>query len=135
MKEALDMRFMALCGAAVLLAGPPALAQTVDVQDTSRTVELERSEGGQGVAAPTLRMRVGRPTAVAVGNYSFRVRMERATTADGTPAPYVIRSSLYRSDSGSLVASPAVTVMEGQPASLRFAGSDGSQLSLAVLVR
>ena len=129
------MRFVSLCGAAILSAGAPLLAQTAEVQDTARTVELELSEGGQVVAAPTLQMRVGRPTAVAVGNYSFRVRMERATAAGGAPAPYVIRSSLYRSDSGSLVASPAVTVMQGEPARLRFAGSDGSQLSLAVLVR
>ncbi len=129
------MRFVTLCGAALLGAGAPLLAQTAEVQDTSRTVELELSEGGQVVAAPTLQMRVGRPTAVAVGNYSFRVRMERATAPEGSPAPYVIRSSLYRSDSGSLVASPAVTVMQGEPGRLRFAGSDGRQLSLAVLVR
>ncbi len=129
------MRFVSLCGAAALCAGAPLLAQTAEVQDVSRTVELELSEGGQVVAAPTLQMRVGRPTAVAVGNYSFRVRMERAAAPEGTPAPYVIRSSLYRSDSGSLVASPAVTVMQGEPGRLRFAGSDGRELSLAVLVR
>ena len=129
------MRFVSACGTAILFASAPLLAQSVEVQDSSRTVELELSEGGEVVAAPTLQMRIGRPTAVAVGNYSFRVRMERATAAEGMPAPYVIRSSLYRSDSGSLVASPAVTVVQGEQTRLRFTGNDGSQLSLAVMMR
>ena len=120
--------------AAAMLAGGAALAQTAEPQD-NRTVDLELREGGQLVAAPTLQMRVGRPTAVAVGNYSFRVRMERAIAPDGATAPYVIRSSLYRADSGSLVASPAVTVVPGEQARTRFAGSDGRDLSLAVMVR
>ena len=130
------MRALALLGAAAaMLAGGGAIAQTAAEPEAARTVMLELSEGGQVVAAPTLQMRIGRPTAVAVGNYSFRVRMERATTSDGTPAPYVIRSSLYRSDSGSLVATPAVTVLQGEQGRLRFAGSDGRDRSLAVLVR
>ena len=66
----------------------------------------------------------------------MRLRMERGASAGNGPAPYVIRSSLYRSDSGwTLVASPAVTVMAGEQTRMRFAGSDGSDLSLAVLVR
>ncbi len=39
------MRFGSLCGAAVLCAGAPLLAQTAEVPDNSRTVELELSEG------------------------------------------------------------------------------------------
>ena len=121
--------------AIAMAASGPAVAQTAEVAEASRTVVLELSEGGEIVAAPTLQMRIGRPTAVAAGDYSFRVRMERASTTDGASAPYVIRSTLYRADSGALVASPAVTVVEGQQASLRFAGQDGRNLSLAVLVR
>lgn len=124
-----------LCATMAISAGGAALAQTAEVAEASRTVVLELSEGGEVVAAPTLQMRIGRSTAVAAGEYSFRVRMERAAAPDGAPAPYVIRSSLYRSDSGTLVASPAVTVIRGQPAELRFAGQDGRSLSLAVLVR
>ena len=129
------MKALACFLAMAMVASGPALAQTADVAEASRTVVLELSEGGEIVAAPTLQMRVGRPTAVAVGDYSFRVRMERATAAGGASAPYVIRSTLYRADSGALVASPAVTVIEGQQAQLRFAGQDGRNLSLAVLVR
>jgi len=124
-----------LLAAAAVAASGTAPAQSVDGAETSRTVVLELSEGGEVVAAPTLQMRIGRSTAVAAGDYSFRVRMERPVVADGGPAPYVIRSSLYRSDSGALVASPAVTVIQGQQAELRFAGQDGRALSLAVLVR
>ena len=128
------LRFFSLCGAAALLAAGQGLAQTATVADSARTVEFELSEGGQVVAAPTLRVTIGRMAAVSVGNYSFRLRMDRATTAEGGNAPYVIRSSVYRND-GGLLGSPAVTVVQGEQARMRFAGSDGSQLSLAVLVR
>jgi hypothetical protein len=124
-----------LLAAAALAANGAAPAQNVDGAEASRTVSLELSEGGEVVAAPTLQMRIGRSTAVAAGDYSFRVRMERGATADGMPAPYLIRSTLYRSDSGTLVASPAVTVVAGEQARLRFSGQDGRALSLAVLVR
>ena len=130
------MRTLFWLGAAALAAaGGAGLAQTTEAPDTSRTVQLELREGGQIVAAPTLRMQIGRSTAVASGNYSFRVRMERAAAPDGANAPYVVRSSLYRSDSGALVGTPAVTVLQGEQGRLRFAGSDGRDLSLAVLVR
>ena len=120
----------------MLLGGSAAFAQTADGEDNSRTVEFELREGGQIVAAPTLRVQIGRPAAVAVGRYSLRLRMDRATSPDGAPAPWLIRSSLYRSDGGStLVASPSITVVEGETARLRIAGRDGSDLSLAVLVR
>jgi len=124
-----------LCATMAISAGGAAVAQTAAVAEASRTVVLELSEGGEVVAAPTLQMRIGRSTAVAAGEYSFRIRMERAESPEGVSAPYVIRSTLYRSDSGTLVASPAVTVIEGQQAQLSFAGQDGRALSLAVLVR
>ena len=128
------MRTLAsLCMAAALVAGT-AVAQTAQPQDNARTVEFELSEGGQVVAAPTLRVQFGRPAAVSVGNYSFRLRMDRGTAADGGAEPYLIRSSVYRND-GGLLGSPAVTVVQGEQARMRFAGNDGSQLSLAVLVR
>ena len=123
---------VSLCAAAAMMAGP-AFAQTAAAPDNSRTLEVELSEGGQVVAAPTLRVQVGRSTAVSVGNYSFRLRMDRATAGDET-APYLIRSSVYRND-GGLLASPAITVVQGEQARMRFTGSDGSQLSLAVMMR
>lgn len=123
---------VSLCAAAAMAAAP-AFAQTAEPQDNSRTLEVELSEGGQVVASPTLRVQIGRSTAVSVGNYSFRLRMDRATAGDEA-APYVIRSSVYRND-GGLLASPAVTVVQGERARLRFTGSDGSQLALAVMMR
>lgn len=123
--------FPILCLAA-MVAGGTAVAQTAP-QDGPRTVELELREGGELVAAPTVQMQVGRPAAISAGGFSMRLRMERSATAGEN---YVIRSSLYRSESGwTLVASPAVTVVGGEQTRMRFAGSDGSDLSLAVLVR
>jgi predicted secreted protein len=126
---------VSLCAAAAAaaIAAGPASAQTAGPQDNSRTLEVELSEAGQVVASPTLRVQLGRMTAVSVGNYSFRLRMDRATAGDET-APYVIRSSVYRND-GGLLASPAVTVVQGERARLRFTGNDGSQLALAVMMR
>ena len=129
-------RLASIFCAAALLAGTGAAAQIAEVGDNARTVEVELREGGEIVAAPTLRMQIGRPTAVDVGPYSLRLRMDRAAGPEGSPAPFLIRSSLYRAGSGwTLVASPAMTVVEGEPSRLRIAGHDGSDLSLAVLVR
>ena len=115
-------------------AATAAAAQTAEVQDNARTVEFELREGGEVVAAPTLRMQIGRSAAVAVGPYSLRLRMDRANAADGSP--YLIRSSLDRSDIGwCLVGSPALTATLGEPTRVRLAGPNGSDLSLAVLVR
>jgi hypothetical protein len=78
-----------------------------------------------------VRVQLGRPAAVSAGDYSLRLRMDRA---DGA-GPYVIRSQLYRSAGGwTLVASPAVTVSEGEPARLRFSDADGRAMSLAVVI-
>lgn len=128
-----SVTILCLVGMATIGAG---FAQTATAQDNARTVEFELREGGELVASPTVRMQVGRPAAISAGSYSLRLRMERGAAEGDAPAPYVIRSSLYRSDSGwTLVASPAVTVVAGEQARMRFAGSDGSDLSLAVLVR
>ena len=127
------MRLLAILG---LVTASAAAAQTTAPPDDARTVEFELREDGEVVAAPSLRMQVGRTTAVAVGAYSLRLRMDRGTAADGGPAPYLIRSSLYRSEGGwTLVASPSVTVVQGETARLRIAGQGGRDLSLAVLVR
>ena len=123
------------CLAALASAGAAA-AQPAPPEDSARTVEFELREGDQLIAAPTVRVQIGRPAAISVGGYSMRLRMDRAASPDGGPAPYVIRSSLYRSDTGwTLVATPAVTVTQGEPVRHHFVGSDGSDLSLAVLVR
>ena len=119
----------------VLLAGGAAAAQETAAPD-ARELQIELREGGRLVAAPTVRVQVGRPAAVSAGSYSFRLRMDRGTAIEGGPAPYLIRSSLYRSDSDwALVASPALTVIEGEETQLNFAASDGRTLSMAVLVR
>lgn len=127
------MRLLAILG---LVAASTAAAQTAAPQDDARTVDFELREDGEVVAAPSLRMQIGRTAAVAVGAYSLRLRMDRGTAAEGSPAPYLIRSSLYRSDGGwTLVASPSVTVVQGETTRLRIAGEGGRDLSLAVLVR
>ena len=130
------MRLLALAGLmAAAAAGSAATAQTAS-QDEARTVEFELREDGEIVAAPSLRMQPGRTTAVAIGAYSLRLRMDRGAAAEGGPAPYLIRSSVYRSDGGwTLIASPSVTVVQGETTRLRIAGQDGRDLSLAVLVR
>lgn len=120
------------------LAALPAAAigQAAAPAEASATMEIELREGDQLVGAPTLRLQVDRPTAVSVGSYSLRIRVARAPAAADGATPYVIRSSVYRSDSGwTLVASPVLTVAEGGQARLDFAGTDGSELSMAVTLR
>jgi len=128
------MRFAAIVIAAAAALPASALAQSAAAEEPARTIAFELREGGTVVAAPTVRVQLGRPAALSIGEYSLRLRMVRADAAEG--APYVIRSSLYRSEGGwALVASPTLTVAEGQQASARFAGSDGTELSLAVSLR
>ena len=122
-----------LCGA-VLLATGPAVAQVAPPEESGHMLEFELTEGRQVVATPSVRVQVGRPAAIAAGGYSMRLRMDRAA-APGAGGAYVIRSQLYRSEGWTLVATPAVTVNEGEQARLRFTGSDGSDMTLAVLVR
>ena len=129
-------RFATFLLAAALLGGSGAAAQIAQVDDNARTIEVELREGGEVVAAPTLRVQIGRSAAVAVGNDSLRLRMDRGTAVEGGPTPFLIRSSLYRAEGGwALVASPAATVVEGEQTRLHIAGRDGRDLSLAVLVR
>ena len=121
-----------LCAAAAAAAMTAAAAQTPSPGASDRMLEVELREGGEIVAAPTIRIRAGRPAAVSVGAYSLRFRIDQAAGA----GPYVIRSSLYRSEGGwTRIAAPVLTVAEGEQASARFAGGDGSTFSLAVLVR
>lgn len=123
------------CAAALAAAGAAA-AQTADPRGADRMLEIELREDGQLVATPSVRIQAGRPAAVSVGPYSLRFRVDRAAPGAGGPAPWVIRSSLYRAEGGwTRLASPVLTVAEGEQASADFAGSDGSDMSLAVLVR
>ena len=123
---------MRLAALALLLAAAPAAGQ--DALDAPRTVALELREGGELIGAPTLTMRPGRPAAVSVaGGYSLRLRLER--TAQG---PYLLRSSLYRpgaDNSWALIASPAMTVAEGEQALLTIDRPSGPALTFAVTVR
>ena len=124
-----------LCGIALLAAGS-ATAQVGDVPTATRTIHVELREEGRLVGTPSVRVQVGRSAALSVGDYAMRVRMDRAIASGDGPAPFVVRSSLYRADGGwSRLSLPDVTVAEGQQAHLDFAGSDGRDLSLAVLVR
>ena len=124
-----------LCGIA-LFAGGAAAAQVGGAPAATRTIEVELREEGRLVGTPSVRVQVGRSTALAVGDYAMRLRMDRAIASGDGPAPFVVRSSVYRADGGwARVALPAVIVVEGEQAQLDFAGSDGRDLSLAVLVR
>jgi hypothetical protein len=126
-------RLHSLCLAAALCAGTGLSAQPAP--EAARTFDFELREDGRLVAAPSVTVQIGRPAAISAGAYALRMRVTRGTAAEG-PAPYLIRSSLYRSDGGgTLVASPALTVIPGQPAQIAFATRDGSDLSLAVVVR
>ena len=125
------MRLAHVCILGLALAGA-AVAQIAPPDEGARTIAFELREGDTLVAAPTVRVEFGRPTALAVGGYSLRLRMVRAAPAEG----YVIRSSLYRSDGGwQLVASPILTVTEARQGHARFAAGDGRELSLAASVR
>jgi hypothetical protein len=130
------MKALALLLSTLAAAPAAAVAQSAAPAEAPATMEIELREGDQLVGAPTLRLQVDRPTAVSVGSYSLRIRVARAPAAADGAAPYVIRSSLYRSDSGwALVASPVLTVAQGGQARLDFAGNDGSALSMAVTLR
>ena len=123
-------RLVPLVCAAVIAAGA-AIAPPAAAEETARTVEVELHEDGQLVATPSVRVEIGRPAAVTMGGYSLRFRMERSGERG-----YVIRSSLYRSEGGwTRRAAPTLTVEQGEQARASFAASDGSDMSLAVLVR
>ena len=117
----------------IWLAPFVALAVSAEAPDAeTRTLQLELRDGDTVVAVPAVRVELGRPAAVSVGDYSLRLRMMRA----GDGAPYVIRSSLYRAQGGwALVASPVLSVAEGGRAQASFSAGDGTELTLAVSVR
>jgi len=128
-----------ILGLAALAGAGMAVAQSDSPEAPVRTVDLELRENGRLIGAPTLTVQIGRPTAVAVGGlYSMRLRLDVEADTDGDGiAPLVVRSSLFRPGDANWarVTAPTMTVIEGMPARIRMAGADGSNLSLAVLVR
>jgi len=121
---------VALLGASAVAAQAPAADG-----DGPRTIELEVRQGGRLLGAPSVTLAPGRSAAVSVGGlYSLRLRLERET---GTIMPtYRVRSTLYRADGeGDLIASPAVTLAEGEQARLRLDSHGGAPILFAVLVR
>lgn len=126
------MKTLAAFACIASLASGAAFAQAVD-ESASRTIEMEFREGGQLIGSPSVTVQLGRTAAVSVaGHYSLRLKLVE-TEADA----YLVRSTLYRPSASDWtpVAAPAVTVAEGESAQLSFAAADGSQLSLALLVR
>lgn|SRR5690606_10398148 len=119
---------LALLGASGAMAQPPA------DPDGPRTVELELRQGGRLLGAPSVTLAPGRSAAVSVGGvYALRLSLDRAT--DTIMPTYRVRSRLYRADGGGdLVASPAVTLAEGEQARLRLVSPDGAPIMFAVLV-
>jgi len=130
------MRLISLTLAALLPGA--ALAQAGDTPaEAPRTLEYALHEDGRLVGAPTIRLEVGRTAALSVsGNYSLRVRIDRAQSAGGAPA-YLVRSSLYRpaEPRWALVAQPSLTVLPGEQGALDVSTADGNRLSIGVTVR
>jgi hypothetical protein len=116
------------CGAAV--AQPPA-----GPAEQPRTVQLELRQGGRLLGTPSVTLVPGRSAALSVGGvYALRLRLDRA--ANAASAAYLVRSTLYRADGGGApVATPAVTLAQGEQARLRIAAGDGAPILFAVLVQ
>ena len=129
MRRIVTLAFLATLASGAALAQPPAASP-----DQPRTVQPELRQGGRLLGTPSITLAPGRSAAVSVGGvYSLRLRLDRA--ADTASAAYLVRSTLYRSDgSGGPVASPAVTLAEGEQARLRIAAGDGGPLLFAVLI-
>ncbi|WP_114954058.1 hypothetical protein [Sphingosinicella terrae] len=119
----------------VAFADMAAAVQPALVPDPGRTVSLELREDDQLVAAERLTVRAGRPAALSAGAFALRLRMDPIAPGTGQSGAYMVRSTLYRAGSGALLGSPALRVETGEPAHLRFRGSDGSDLELAVTVQ
>jgi hypothetical protein len=128
------MRRLAFFALGAALAGGAAIAQVAATPDAVRTLQFELREGNRLIGTPSVTLQPGRSAAVSVGGlYSLRMRFEQQNDSDGG---YLVRSTLYRTDgSGSLIASPSISVAEGQQARARFADSNGATMTLAVLVR
>lgn len=84
-----------------------------------RTVAFELREGDRVIGKPTLKVRLGSPASMTVagtGGYKLDVTVEQ----NSSNARYFVRSSLYQTtgDGWTLVASPSLTVAEGQQTSM-----------------
>lgn len=119
------MREIFLSLVAVLAAGcvstngvGPANQATKNLNANSRetrTVAFELREGIRVIGKPTITVRLGTPASMSVagtGGYKLGVTVEQY----GTSAGYLVRSSLYQpaGDGWTLVASPSLTIAEGQ---------------------
>jgi len=122
---------LAALASGAAFAQPPAAAPA----DQARTVQLELRQGGRLLGTPSVTLVPGRSAAVSVGGvYSLRLRLDHA--ANAASAAYLVRSTLYRADSGgTLIASPTVTLAQGEQARLRIAAGDGAPILFAVLVQ
>jgi len=83
----------------------------------NRTVAFELREGDNLIGQPSVTTRLGTPASVAVaGRYKLDFTIEQSAPG----AHYRIRSSFYRpaGDGWALVASPSMTVAEGQRTSI-----------------
>lgn len=122
--------------AVAALAGSAAIALPAPADEGFRTLEVEIRDGERLVASHVVQVRLGRSSAVAAGDYALRLRMERAPGGDAAGAPFMLRSNLYSSQSGwALVATPAMAVSQGEEVRQRIDARDGSDLSMAVLLR
>ena len=85
----------------------------------TRTVAFELREGERLIGRPKITARLGTLTSMAVsgdGGYKLNVTVEQ----HGPGALYLVHSDFYRpvGDGWALVASPSVTVAEGQQTSM-----------------
>lgn len=85
----------------------------------TRTVAFEIREGERLIGQPTVSVRLGVPASMAIsgdGGYKLTVTVEQHSPG----AVYLVHSDFYRpvSDGWDLVASPSVTVAEGQQTSI-----------------
>lgn len=85
----------------------------------TRTVALEIREGERLIGQPTLTVRLGAPASIAVsgdGGYKLDLTVEQLSPG----ALYLVRTHLHRPDGDgwALVASPSMTVAEGQQTSM-----------------
>lgn len=99
-----------------------------------RTVQVEIREGNRLVAQPTLKVQLGAPAAITVsGDQGYKLTV---TVEQGQPgSPYLVKSHYHKPHAGSwkLVASPSLTVGEGQQAKLSL--SRRTDLSFSVRVQ
>ena len=96
-----------------------ASTRPVGASRETRNVAFELREGDRVLGQPTITTRLGTPASITVaggGGYKLNFTVE----PNDTGARYLLRSSLYRAagDGWTLVASPSMTVAEGQQSSI-----------------